>query len=165
MGGRITIDAEGIFGIQVRPQSDRTNDIDASGGVDGEVTINTPDVDVTKGLVETPQNIVSPEQTTAQACRSDRIAEQSNGLTIKGRGGIPAEPTEPLIADSVLVKGQTSTQNEQAQYLDFQPIPTSIGDITPARGVMVTKAGEVILTAHPTGDIDSRTSHISANCI
>ena len=124
-GGRITIDAEGIFGIQVRPQSDRTNDIDASGGVDGEVTINTPDVDVTKGIVATPQNIVQPEQTKAQACRSDRIAGQSGSLTIGGKGGIPAEPTEPFMADSILVNGQTSSQNEQAQYLDFQPIPTS----------------------------------------
>lgn len=139
-GGRITIDAEGVFSIQVRPQSDRTNDIDASGGVDGEVTINTPNVDVTRRLVETPQNIVEPEQTTAQACRSDRLAGQSGGLTIKGQGGVPAEPIEPFIADSILVNGQTGTQNEQAQYLDFKPIPTSMGDITPARGVIVTES-------------------------
>ena len=59
-GGRIAINTEGIFGIQVRPQNDRTNDIDASGGVDGQVTINNPDVDITKGLVEAPQNVMLP---------------------------------------------------------------------------------------------------------
>ena len=71
-GGSITIDAESVFGIQEGPRNDLTNDLDASGGVDGEVIINTPDVDITSGLVEVPQNIVTPEQTTAQACKSDR---------------------------------------------------------------------------------------------
>ncbi|WP_019507897.1 hypothetical protein [Pleurocapsa sp. PCC 7319] len=107
---------------------------------------------------------MQPEQTTAQACRSDRVAGQSGGLTIKGQGGVPAEPIEPFIADSILVNGQTGTQNEQTQYLDIKPISTGIGDITPARGVMVTESGEVILTAYPTDNIDTRTPHISANC-
>ncbi len=39
-----------------------------------------------------------------------------------------------------------------------------MGNITPARGVMVTEAGEVILTAHPTSHVDTRTPHISTNC-
>ncbi len=164
VGGRISIDAEGVFGIQARPQSDRTNDIDASGGVDGEVSINTPDVDVTRGLVETPQNIVEPEQTTAQACRSDRELAAKSGLTIKGKGGIPAEPTAPFIADSILINGQTSTQNQQVQHLDIKPIPTRIGNIMPARGVIKTEDGQIILTAYATDNIDTRTPKGSANC-
>ena len=71
-GGRISIDAESIFGIQARPQNDLTNDLDASGGVDGEIIINTPDTDITGGLIEVPQDIVESERITAQACSRDR---------------------------------------------------------------------------------------------
>ncbi len=94
---------------------------------------------------------------------SDRLAGKSSGLIVKGKGGMPPEPTEPFIADPILVNGQTSTQNPQAHYPDIKPIKTSIGDIYPARGVIVTESGEVILTAYPTDNIDTRTPY-RANC-
>ncbi|MGF1542356.1 MAG: filamentous hemagglutinin, partial [Pleurocapsa sp.] len=173
LGGRITItDADGIFGIRERPQSNRTNDINATGGVDdGKIIITNPDVDVTKGLVQTPQNVVEPEQTVAQACRNDLISSleeggtiKPSGLTIKGKGGIPPLPTEPFNADAILVDGSISNPNPQSQHPEIKPIKTSIGDIYPARGVIVKENGDVILTAYPTDGIDRRTPDIKANC-
>jgi filamentous hemagglutinin family protein len=165
LGGRITItDADGIFGIRERPQSNRTNDINATGGVDdGKIIITNPDVDVTQGLVQTPQNVVEPEQTVAQACRSDLTSGKVSGLIIKGKGGIPPLPTEPFDADAILVDGNISNPNPQSQHPEIKPIKTSIGDIYPARGVIVKENGEVILTAYPT-DIDRRTPQITAKC-
>jgi filamentous hemagglutinin family protein len=159
-GGKITIDAEGIFGIQVRPQSDLTNDIDASGGVDGEVIIYTPDVDITKGLVENPQNVVvEPEQTAAQACAANHEAAAKNGLTIEGKGGVPPEPGLPLNSHNISINGEinpTSTIPE--------PIETSQGKIQPARGIKVTKDGRVILTAYRTNNAGERLPEIKPNC-
>ncbi|MDJ0590684.1 MAG: filamentous hemagglutinin N-terminal domain-containing protein [Pleurocapsa sp. MO_226.B13] len=164
MGGRITLDAESVFGIQERPQSDRTNDIDASGGVDGEVIINTPNIDITQGLVKAPQNVVEPEQTTAQACQRDRLAGRSGGLIVKGKGGIPPEPIEPIDSDAIIVDGQFTNPNSQVQSLTIKPVKTSRGDIYPARGIIKTEDGQVILTAYSTDGIDPRTPYIPVNC-
>ena len=158
-GGRITIDAESVFGIQERTQSDRTNDIDASGGVDGEVIINTPNIDITQGLVQTPENVVEPEQTTAQACQTDRLAGVSSGLTIEGKGGIPPEPGLPLDSRNIIVSGQTNPQSTIPA-----PIETAQGKIQPARGVIVTESGEIILTAYRTNNPGERIPQGSLNC-
>ena len=164
IGGRITIDTEDIFGLQVRPQSDRTNDIDASGGVDGQVTINNPNVDITRGLVEVPQNVVEPEQTVAQACRRDSSTGKVSGLVIKGKGGIPPEPTEPIVSDAILVNGKLTNPESQIQSHNIKPIKTDQGDIYPARGVIKTEDGQIILTRYPTDGIDTRTPQNSPNC-
>ena len=159
MGGNITIDAESIFGNQARPQSDLTNDLDASGGVDGEVIINTPDVDLTSVLAEVPQNVVTPEQTTAQACRRDRQTVAKSVLTIKGKGGIPPEPGLPLNAFNITINGKTNSTSTIPA-----PIETSQGKIQPARGIKITESGEVILTAYRTNNSGDRIPDSSTNC-
>ena len=82
-------------------------------------------------------------------------------------GNIPTEPTEPTEAidsDTMLLKGKTTTPQPPVQSLDIKPIKTSIGDILPAKGVIKTEDGQVILTAYPTDKIDTRTPHVSPNC-
>ena len=166
-GGNIQINAQSLFGIQERSLSDLTNDINASSevdGLDGIVTITTPDINPLQGATELPRNVIEPQQTTAQACKAKQENVAQNGLTIKGKGGIPPKPTEPFIADPILVNGQTSTQKPQAHYPDIKSIKTSQGDIYPARGIIKTEDGGFILTAYPTDGIDTRTPQISANC-
>ena len=162
-GGRITISAEGIFGIQERLPSDRTNDIDASGGVDGEVTINTPDVDVTKGALKTVQNVLDTEQAVAQACQVANSSNKSGSLSILGREGVPFLPTAPLNADSIIVDEATTTPALQTQFPNIKPIKTQYGDILLARGIIKTEDGRVILTAFPT-DNTQRTPVIRDGC-
>ncbi len=164
-GGEINIDAQSIFGIQERPQSDLTNDLDASGGIDGAVIINTPDVDITSGLIEAPQNVVTPEQTTAQACKSDRQTAAKNVLIVKGRGGISPTPDLPLTSHNIIINGELAAIPPDS-YL-VQPISTSYGDIIPARGVIKTEDGKIILTAYRTnssGDISNAIAESSMNC-
>lgn len=57
------IDAESVFGLEVRRQNDQTNDLDATGGVDGQVIIDTPDTDITQGILEAPEKVVEAERT------------------------------------------------------------------------------------------------------
>ena len=167
-GGNINITAESLFGIAegVAIEGNNSNDIDASSefGLSGTVTINTPDVNAIQADTELPDNIVESEQTTAQACQSDRISGRVSGLTIKGKGGIPPEPIDPMNSDIFLVDGKATNPEPQVQSQDIKPIKTSIGDIYPARGVIVHEDGGFILTAYPTDNIDTRTPQIRENC-
>ena len=108
-------------------------------------------------------------QTVAQACQSDRLAGKISNFTLEGRGGIPPQPIEPIDLDTILVNGKTTTPQppvqSQVQSLDIKPIKTSIGDILPAKGVIKTEDGQIILTAYSTDKIPTRTPDVSPNCI
>ena len=165
-GGNITIFTEGVFGIQERSSTppNNTNDIDASGETDGIVEIITPDVNPLQVDTNIPENLVEGEQTVAQACSSDRLAGKSGGLIVKGKGGVPPEPIEPIDSDAIIVNGQFTNPNPQVQSLNIKSIKIAQVDIYPARGVIVKEDGSFILTAYPTDLIDTRTPNIRANC-
>ena len=183
-GGRIEINAEGVFGIEVRPQNDITNDIDASGGVDGEVIINTPDVDISKGAIETPQNILVLEQIVAQACLSDGIARGSSNLIVNGKGGVPPKLTEPIRSDAIYIGGESINAHSadiekqfQAERKNKKPEktrdivklvksiqPVTIDDIIPAQGAIILENGDVVLTAYPTPNSGDRFPDARKNC-
>ncbi len=158
-GGNINLNVEQLFGLQPRQAidaegnflSNNTNDIDVSGSIAGEININITNVDPLRGTTELPTNVVEPEQTTAQACQTDRLSGISSGLTIEGKGGIPPEPGLPLDSHNIFVSGQTNPQSTIPA-----PIETAQGKIQPARGVKVTESGEIILTAYRTNNSGDR---------
>ncbi|MDJ0592187.1 MAG: hypothetical protein QNJ72_19720 [Pleurocapsa sp. MO_226.B13] len=160
-GGNIDIKAETLFGIRQREQNPLTNDIDASSdfGIDGNISINLLDVDVVRGAGELPTNIVLPEQTTTQTCPSNREAVAQNSLTIKGKGGIPATPVSTLDSRNIVINGQINPKSSIPE-----PIETSKGKIQPARGVKVTKSGNIILTPYQTDSSRDRLTEIQPNC-
>ena len=65
-----------------------------------------------------------------------------------------------------LLEGGIETEQENPNYIpaDIKPIKTSIGDIYPARGIIKTEDGQIILTRYPTDNINTRTLHKSDNC-
>ncbi|MBD2729732.1 S-layer family protein [Nostoc sp. FACHB-892] len=101
-GGRVRINASGIFGTQLRDVVfDSTSDITATGAspeLNGTVELNTPDVDPNNGLVNLPTIPVDTQ--VAQGCYSPDYAQ--NRFVIVGRGGLPMSPTEPLQDTSTL---------------------------------------------------------------
>lgn len=183
-GGNINIRAEALFGIEERSSTppNQTNDIDASSefGLDGNVSILTPDINRIQTEIELPSSPIEAEQTVAQACQSDRFAGKTSGLTLKGKGGIPSLPTNPFNSETILVEDETTPSNIQAQtraflrrgdfarvarqYPEIQPIATSNGNIYPARGIIKTESGKIILTAYATDNLNTRTPKSSANC-
>ncbi|MGK7895379.1 MAG: filamentous hemagglutinin N-terminal domain-containing protein [Xenococcus sp. (in: cyanobacteria)] len=165
-GGNINITAEALFGIEERPSNPITNDINASSefGLDGTISIITPDVNPLQRDAKVPSNLIAPEQTIAQACQKNRNFEQPNGLTLKGKGGIPPVPTEPFDSYTILVDEPITIANIQAKYPEIKPIKTNMGDIYPARGIVKTAEGKIILTAYATDNLNNRTPNISADC-
>ncbi|EKV02127.1 filamentous hemagglutinin family N-terminal domain protein [Leptolyngbya sp. PCC 7375] len=98
-GGRIAIQANTLFGIEENKATlgNRTNDIDASSeaGIDGEVIIETLQVDPDEGIDPLPSGIAAPE--INQGCQAG-----SNGQFIAtGQGGLPSNPYEPLSSDGI----------------------------------------------------------------
>jgi filamentous hemagglutinin family protein len=160
-GGRVTINTQGIFGTQFRQQQTSFSDITATGAnseLSGEVTINTPEVDPSSGLIELPDNVVDITGLVAQQC--SRQARRSS-FVVTGRGGIPESPDDPLTPDGFLVdlvtintegRGDAGTRGGgegenvrvDVQNLPRTQLPT---DIVEATGWYRNEKGEVVLTA------------------
>ncbi|MDZ7949585.1 filamentous hemagglutinin N-terminal domain-containing protein [Nostoc sp. DedQUE09] len=186
-GGKITITAKNIFGFvqrtrtdiesllntkdpdQLKPSELATSDITAFSQQDpslnGTVQINSPDADPSKGLVELPVNLVDVSQQIAASCSSGgKIAR--NSFITTGRGGLVADPTEPLIADDAVladwialppesqnraggiqkiavVQAQRNTE-EKSQKVNSVNEPTQIVE---AQGWIIDANGNVVLVA------------------
>ncbi|MBD1937779.1 filamentous hemagglutinin N-terminal domain-containing protein [Microcoleus sp. FACHB-68] len=125
-GGTVTINAQANFGSVFRTREDLerllnttdpllldpfllpSSDITATGAnssLSGSVSVNTPDVDPTQGLLNLPETPVDATQLVASTCR--RGKEQSE-FSVTGRGGLPPNPYE-AIAD-------------EATWIDLRPI-------------------------------------------
>ncbi|MDJ0737478.1 MAG: filamentous hemagglutinin N-terminal domain-containing protein [Nostocaceae cyanobacterium] len=157
-GGRMTINAEGIFGTQVRkiptPESDITT-VGATPELIGNIQINTPDVDTSHGLVALSENIVDVTDRISQGCSaSGKMANAESRFTITGRGGIPKSPTDLFTGQTALVNlFDFVPGNVQQEYSDKMPQVVSSSE-TPlsnqfveAQGLVVDANGKVTLVA------------------
>jgi large exoprotein involved in heme utilization and adhesion len=160
-GGDITINTESLIGIQKRTPSNLTSDIDASSrfSLDGNVNVNTPDINPVQGATELPSNVVEPEQTTQQACEASRETVAKNALIVRGKGGTPATPDQPLTSQNLLIDGEVTSASAIPE-----PIETSKGKIQLARGIKFTKDGGIILTPYPTNNAGERIPEARINC-
>ncbi len=143
-GGNILITTDGIFGLEFRPRLTPLNDITASSefGLQGVVTIITPNVDPSKGVVSLPGNLVDASQQIAQGCRPPGEAGQ---FVATGRGGLPAMPGETIAGEALWedVRNSSTTAQTRGTPRDvaegLQP--------TPAQGWVMDDRGNVTLVA------------------
>jgi filamentous hemagglutinin family protein len=185
-GGNINIATQAILGLKERRSnpSNQTNDIDASSefGLEGSVSIKNPDVNPTKGVEQSPQNIAEPDETVAQSCGTNENGELINSFTITGRGGMPEDPTKPL--NSVVIAGSSKDRESgvgnrdsgienrdsglgirgKAISLDGKNRPLSSEEIIPARGAIVNEKGQVVLTRYPTPNTTERNYSKAIDC-
>ena len=149
-GGRVDITTNGIFGILAQKNPTENSDITASSelGVSGEVTINSPDTDPSRGLIQLPSNIVDASQQITQSC-TPRGRQNASSFIATGRGGLPQSPNEPLRGRAVITG-----------WVDLPPQVTPITDklsttfmtkstdqIVEAQGWIVDGKGNIILVA------------------
>ncbi|MEH2329870.1 two-partner secretion domain-containing protein [Nostoc sp.] len=151
-GGNVQINAQGIFGIQFRDvASDKTSDITATGAsseLNGNVEINTPDVDPNSGLINLPT--IATDTEVAQTCQASGSLAKSSFI-ITGRGGLPPNPGEALNTDAVQV--DLVTLNPSNDRGDRSFVPSKITTPAPERiieatGLALNQKGEVVLTAN-----------------
>ncbi len=121
-GGRVEITAQGIFGLQFRPRLSPLSDITASSefGVSGTVTLNTPDVDPSRGLAPLPVNLVDPTTQIAQGCRPGGT-QSTSSFVATGREGLPPSPMavlqgEAIVADWITLEGEEREAGNSSQF-------------------------------------------------
>lgn len=136
-GGNVEIITQGLFGIDPRDRGTRFSDITASSqlGTDGEVTLNTPEVDPTSGLVELPEDVVDPNSLRDTRCTGENF--QRSRFVITGRGGLPPNPREFLN-----LSGGWNISNEAIE-LSTSPTRT----LVEAQGWIINEKGQVELVA------------------
>ena len=159
-GGRVEINAQGIFGLEFRdrptPDNDITSTSDRGSSFNGEVILNITQVDPTSGLNELPGILVDAEAILANdlcGFENDRIAGGSS-FTITGKGGLPPTAEDPVINAHRTVRWlsrpglASSRQGLQKQPNVRRPLQDK-KVIIEAQGWVIAKDGTIILTAHP----------------
>ncbi len=106
-GGNIAIAAQGIYGLKFQPRVTPFSDITASSqfGVSGSVTLNTPDVDPSKGLSPLSTVLVEPTDQIVVGCvpRGLDATGNENEFVVTGPGGLPETPDQSFVGDRPLV--------------------------------------------------------------
>ncbi|MBN4002949.1 filamentous hemagglutinin N-terminal domain-containing protein [Nostoc sp. LPT] len=151
IGGRVDITTNGIFGILRQKSPTENSDITASSelGVSGEVTINSPDTDPSRGLIELPSNLVDASQQIAQGC-TPRRGQNASRFIATGRGGLPQSPNEPLRGRAVItgwVDLPAQATQRVTDKLSTASMTKSTDPIVEAQGWIVDGKGNVMLVA------------------
>ena len=144
-GGRIDITAVSLFGIEERSLNLLTNDINASSdfGLQGDIFVNTPEVDPTSGLIELPEAVSDPSDQISQNPCEQGVGSE---FIITGKGGLPSNPNETLNNNRVrvgLVDPVSSRQQEEIRDISLENLES---EAVPAQGWIFNDKGEVMLT-------------------
>jgi len=154
-GGNIQITTQGLFGIAERPSiiGNRSNDIDASSqfGFAGSVTINTPDVDPSRGTISLPTEVADSSQQIDRSCSATE-EDTDSWFIITGRGGLPPSPdqllsSEMLWSDTRPTSTTARNQHPVTTATTTQPNHPQTTSILPAAGWVFNDRGEVTLVA------------------
>ncbi len=98
-GGKVLINAEGIFGTQFREKQTDASDITASSQLGAEfnglVELNTPGIDSNLGVAELPTNVIDSTNQIEKGC----AAQTGSNFVVTGRGGMPQNPTQSLYSN------------------------------------------------------------------
>ncbi|WP_225895946.1 two-partner secretion domain-containing protein [Dendronalium phyllosphericum] len=174
-GGNVTINVADIFGFQSQTTSSpQTSSITATGAspdLSGNVQINTFDTDPSKGLVSLTTDVVDVARLLDDnVC--DRVANSSFIYT--GRGGLPPSPNNTLNTDTgwedwrltalpTKREGERDKRNsESSQGGENNSLrPT---EIVEAQGWIISKNGEVKLTAYPSTATPHKVGNSSLAC-
>ncbi|MEH2253231.1 two-partner secretion domain-containing protein [Nostoc sp.] len=165
-GGRVDITSDGLFGIVRQKSPSEKSDITASSelGVSGQVIINTPDLDPSRGLIQLPSNLVDVSQQITQGC-TPRRGQNANRFIATGRGGLPLNPNEPLRGQAVItgwVDLPSQATPRVTDKLSTATVTKSTDQIVEAQGWIVDANGNVILVAQ-SGQSSSIPSAMSCN--
>jgi filamentous hemagglutinin family protein len=141
-GGNVTINSQGLFGIQFRPQSTVNSDITASSdfGLSGSVQINTPGVDPGKDSTELPKVTTDASNQISQVCSA---TNRQNKLTVAGRGGLPPTANDPLTSDVIWQDARAASRQPAVSSAMTNPVelaPPAVGWIFNGKKVTLIAA-------------------------
>ncbi|NET73371.1 MAG: S-layer family protein [Sphaerospermopsis sp. SIO1G2] len=154
-GGIIDITTQNIFGIEFRTANTPKSDITASSrfGVNGEVNIDTVDVDPAQGILSLPTNLLDISNQIAKECDfDDQVASQNNEFIIIGRGGLPYTPQDLFTGANSLV-----------DLVEISPHQNNQGNVNNSPNVRYTNPAQKIVEAQGWLVDDQGAVHLVAN--
>lgn len=140
-GGNISIKSQGLF------QSTDSN-IQATGSVNGEIKITTPDIKQDNSLKEQSSEIISTENVISTSCLARQNSTQGTFL-VTGNGGLPKAPSHDfdMLYSVAQVRGINIAVAENYHVIT-QPT-WKIGDkVQEATQLVITSDGRLLLTAN-----------------
>jgi filamentous hemagglutinin family protein len=167
-GGNVTLNVRGIFGTAFRPQNTAASDITATGAnssLSGTVTINTPDIDPTSGLVELPDNFVDASNQIDSSCHP---GQQQSEFVVTGRGGLPPNPIEAIADEATWIDLRPTAREPQDRgQLGDRPLVVSTGrsPSVEAQGWTVKANGQVELVAESPENTSPHPSTPQRRCL
>jgi filamentous hemagglutinin family protein len=137
-GGNVTINVQGLFGIDFSAVPTPNSEITASSlfGRTGIVDINTPGLDPGKNTTELPTVPTDASTQISQVCGD---SNRQNKLAVTGRGGLPSTAAEPLTTDVVWQDDRATSATTPAT----NPVKLA----PPAVGLVFDGKGKVTLVA------------------
>jgi filamentous hemagglutinin family protein len=91
LGNNVKITANSILGFDYRPRFTAQNDILAT----GNVTLNLPDIDPSRGLTVLPIDVIDVAQKIDRSCTPNATLQSSSFISL-GSGGLPTNPTNVI---------------------------------------------------------------------
>lgn len=129
-GGRVIINARGIFGTTFRQQTTPESDITATSSLGAEfsgiVQINTPDTSASESVIQLPENFLAINDQIVPTCRTS----QGNSFSITGSGGLPENPNETLLGRTVWRDFRPPNEIQTRQNTTL-PSPRETSKLTP----------------------------------
>ncbi|MBX2863305.1 MAG: hypothetical protein KTR27_07085, partial [Leptolyngbyaceae cyanobacterium MAG.088] len=144
-GGQVNITAQGVFGIEPRPQLTSRSDITASSeqGVSGIIVLNSPDNSfIENSLSELPDVLTNPDTLVANSCVA-RGQQAGGTFTTTGSGGLPVSPADSQIATYATGNIQPLV-DESNQVNNTAPWQSGTA-ITEPSGIYYTADGRLIM--------------------
>ncbi|MFB2836271.1 filamentous hemagglutinin N-terminal domain-containing protein [Floridanema evergladense] len=140
-GGRVIINAQGIFGTKFRPDTTPESDITATSKLgpqfSGTVEINTPEVDPNSGLVNLPENAVDVSRLVPKGCVARR--KETGTFYITGNGGFQYRPGDGLMSPLPTGEVRSIPENNSSER-------SEVNDrIIEAQGIYKLENGQMVL--------------------
>ena len=129
-------------------------------------SINTPDVDPSRGLVALPTELADASGLIAQGCGARGTQRQSK-FVITGRGGLPPNPSDTINSDAVWIDLDSTNQLAAARPRSREPIqPTNPipKQIVEATRWALNNKGQVVFTAYAPDTTPHSSELIAAKC-
>ncbi len=178
-GGDVTIkNTTGIYGIFPREEpSLNTSDITVKGAtpeLEGNISVNPPELDPSNGLIELPVNLVDASNQISKACTPGGSQFQNEFIST-GRGGLPMNPNEPLQETNTIETWvRLKPQSENSASTTIKPSATVANSnnhkvkkknqIVEATGWIVDKDGNIEFVAQANQINPQNTRQNSPTC-
>jgi filamentous hemagglutinin family protein len=150
-GGNIFINARGVF---IDLPVEEVFSADSELGIDGTVTINTPDINISKEFNQSPPQTISAEELVARSCVTNTVAQRGNFVNA-GNTGLPPNPETAIDEFNTQAAANENTQSSNVEIGDRDQKNSSTTSTTfissvapwqPRTGIPIVRATELVRT-------------------